>query len=535
MSNRSCDVLLVGFESQENLGLRSLAAFLEREGIRVEIQAMQEATEQELLNRALREKPQVIGFSLIFQRMLDRFADVISYLRENGVPGHFTMGGHFPTFAHDEILSLIPGLDSVIRNEGEETLLELVRRADTPNEWSSILGLSYRVADQILVNPTRPLVENLDSLPFPIRDPQSLTHRGIDIRSITASRGCYYSCSFCSISAFYRAPLGPPRRSRSPNNVVREMKSLHDDFGTRIFIFQDDDLFLQTPRHRDWLDQFLAELRKAGLSNEILWRVSCRIDDLDADYLQRMRDVGLASVYLGIESASDSELRAMNKGYIASAVYEAVELLHSLRIPYEFGFMLFTPDSTFETVTENMQFLRRMTDYGDALIHFCKMSPYAGTAIQQQLKVEGRLTGSLACPDYRLGDTKLDLLQMFFAQTFNFRNFSDAGLVERLRFAKFDANVLRQFGSGSEDADRYEERIKDLIHSCNESAIGTMSFALSFVDQNTEDNLIRQWRILESARQHELSVEEQISHDLDLTMAEFGSLTQETIGGLQIL
>lgn len=527
--DRHCPVLLIGFEGQENLGLRSLAAFLEHEGIPVGIQPMQGTSREHILSRTLRERPKLIGFSLIFQRMLDVYADLISYLRQNGVRGHFTMGGHFPSFEFEEVLSTIPGLDSVVRYEGEETLCELFRKINQPDLWEGILGLTYRVGDTIQANPLRPLITNLDSLPTLVRDTAATTHRGIDIRSIAGSRGCYYNCSFCSISEFYRRPQGPARRTRSPRNVVREMVALHEQYNTQIFIFQDDDLFMRTHRHRQWLGQFLSELWEEDLADKILWRISCRIDDLDADYVRRMKQSGLVSIYLGIESASDIELATLNKGYTAKDVFYAVDVLRELGMPFEFGFMIFTPDSTLQTVRQNIDFLKFVSGNGDTLVHFCKMAPYAGTAVQRRLRQEDRLEGSLACPDYRFLDPKLDLLQAFFSQTFNYRNFDDRGLVERLRFAKFDACVLRRFGSCGCDVDLYETTVKELIRQCNESALDTMTFALAFIEQNSEDKIMQHWHILDDIRRRELATEQEITSRLDHLMAEYGFFTHGAV------
>ena len=149
-SNHSCDVMLIGYENQENLGLRSIAAFLDQNGVRVKLQPCHDTAKESILLRTQREQPKLIGFSLIFQRMLYDFANLISYLRQNGVKAHFTIGGHFPTFQYEEILKTIPGLDSVVRHEGEYTLLELFRNLDRPGFWAQINGIAYRQGREII-------------------------------------------------------------------------------------------------------------------------------------------------------------------------------------------------------------------------------------------------------------------------------------------------------------------------------------------------------------------------------------------------
>jgi len=525
----SCDVLLVGFEAQENLGLRSIAAFLTQEGIRVVIEPLQSATKERILETIRKRRPRIVGFSLIFQRMLDDFAGLIAYLRRQRVAAHFTIGGHYPTFEYEQILTSLPGVDTVVRHEGEDTLLELFRRLDRPESWPEIRGLAFRRNGMVHVTPHRPLIPNLDALPFPVRSADGARHRGIGIRALAGSRGCCYNCSFCSIREFYQSSPGSHRRTRSPEHVVQEMEMLFHDYGVRIFIFQDDDILMRARRHRDWLDTFVRRLEHAGLAKEILWRISCRIDDINAEMLRRMQAAGLASVYLGIESGSDHGLKTFNKGYRVADVYRSLDTLRRVGIPFEFGFMIFEPYSTAASVRENIEFLRRVGKDGEALVHFCKMSPYAGTPIARRLKDEGRLKGTAACPDYRFLDGRLDFLQLFYSQTFNFRNFDDRGLVERLRFAKFDACVVRKFLSKQYDGKAYGESVKRLIRESNESATEIMSLAARFVEEREEVDIACHWAILHELAEQERLVELRISTALDRLMTDYGFRASQSL------
>lgn len=194
-----------------------------------------------------------------------------------------------------------------------------------------------------MVNSPRPLIQNLDSLPYPLRSDRVATHRGLGISSILASRGCYYNCSFCSIREFYREPPGLKRRSRSPSNVAQEMKQLFIKRGTRIFIFKDDDLPMKGRMHRQWIRDFVHELKKRNITDSIVWRISSRVDDLDAELIEEMKEAGLISLYLGIESGSNQGLRTFNKQYTVDDIYKALRTLQKSEMPFEFGFMIFDP------------------------------------------------------------------------------------------------------------------------------------------------------------------------------------------------
>src|SRR6476469_9576684 len=119
--NRAARVLLVGFQDRDNLGLRYLASSLKQAGHEIRIETFGKDPKP-LVHLAYRWRPDIIGFSLIFQFMAPDFARVIHALRAAGITAHFTMGGHYASFAPETLLDLIPELDSVVRFEGERTL-----------------------------------------------------------------------------------------------------------------------------------------------------------------------------------------------------------------------------------------------------------------------------------------------------------------------------------------------------------------------------------------------------------------------------
>ncbi|HEY6347036.1 MAG TPA: cobalamin B12-binding domain-containing protein [Bryobacteraceae bacterium] len=144
MRDTSRPVLLVGFQRQSNLGIGYLAATLQRWGYRVEVFDF-EADRAEILRAAQALNPVLIGFSLIFQSYINWFSSLIGYLRATGIHCHFTMGGHFPSLSYERTLELLPGLDSVVRFEGEETLLELVDMLSVGRDWHDIQALPMRI------------------------------------------------------------------------------------------------------------------------------------------------------------------------------------------------------------------------------------------------------------------------------------------------------------------------------------------------------------------------------------------------------
>jgi anaerobic magnesium-protoporphyrin IX monomethyl ester cyclase len=405
--NISAPVMLVGFQNQGNLGLGYLAATLRQQGYLVEVFDF-EAKSEVLLEAALMRLPVLIGFSLIFQFYIYRYRELIDFLRQNGVGCHFTMGGHFPSLSFRDTLDLVPNLDSVALFEGEFTLLELVDCLSVGKDWRNVPGLAYRNGEQVITTPLRPLIADLDVLPYPDRDFKPMTTLGHPIMPLIASRGCARTCSFCSIQTFYRTAPGRIVRTRKPSNVVAEMKMLYEERGTTIFLFQDDDFPLFGRVWQRWAREFLFELHKSGLSKHSIWKMNCRADAVDAALFCEMRDAGLYLVYMGLESGNDEGLKTLHKQSTVEQNLRAVEILKNIGLMFEYGFMLFDPSSSFEAVRENILFLRTIVGDGSAPVTFCRMLPYDGTAIKEDLARAGRLRGDVCNPDYDFVDPRLN-------------------------------------------------------------------------------------------------------------------------------
>ena len=160
MGECKAKVLLIGFEDEENLSIRYLAAVLERDGHLVRIAPCSSSSQ---INRGLREiakfKPDLIGISIAFQSLSDIFFDLVSRTRSQGYQGHITVGGHFPTFEYRKILETQPGIDSVVRFEGEAAILKLANSIAAQTELYSVNNLVFRTARAHLTNgPITPTV-----------------------------------------------------------------------------------------------------------------------------------------------------------------------------------------------------------------------------------------------------------------------------------------------------------------------------------------------------------------------------------------
>jgi anaerobic magnesium-protoporphyrin IX monomethyl ester cyclase len=229
--------------------------------------------------------PLVIGLSIIFQYLTPAFARLVRLLRAQGVESFICAGGHYPSLRYSDVLATMPELDCIVRFEGEYTLLELAQRLAEGQEWRDLPSVAFLDQGKERTTPLRPLIEDLDVVPAPKR--LSLPDRclNIPLAPIMASRGCPRACSFCSIRQFYATPPGRVRRTRAPEKVVEEMRLLRDEQGVRIFLFADDDFALASRRDRDWAKEFVACLERERVAGSVLWRMSCRADEVAQETL----------------------------------------------------------------------------------------------------------------------------------------------------------------------------------------------------------------------------------------------------------
>ena len=494
--------MLVGFQNQGNLGLGYLAAVLRLRGYAVQVIDIEQEP-QEILRIARELNPILIGFSLIFQFFIDRYAALLYLLRNNGIDCHFTMGGHFPSLSYEQTLELVPELDSVVRFEGEITLIELVDAIASGKDWREIHGIAYLNANGgVTVTRPRALLEDLDQLPYPERDYEPESVLGRNIMPILASRGCARTCSFCSIHTFYRAAPGRIVRTRKPAEVVREMSLLHEERGTTIFLFQDDDFPLFGQVWRRWANEFVDELERTGLAKKVIWKMNCRADAVERELFIRMRDAGLYLVYMGLESGSEQGLETLHKQITVEQNLRAVSTLKSIGLMFEYGFMLLDPSSTFESIRENINFLRTILADGCLPVTFCRMLPYDGTPIKDELVRTGRLRGDVCNPDYDFLDPRIG---EFYDALTNLVSLSGwihglKAVTSQLGWAWHEVATIERLFPVLPGMEQYKETLRGITKGSNNlllQVVEDLSYQFS-------DNISAKWNpeVVEEAREH---------------------------------
>jgi len=396
---------------EESLSLAYLAAVARREGHGVEILdgSAQRLAPSRLIRTAVDRSRDVdvVGVSILTQALISEAMAVIGGLRWAGFRGHIVVGGHPPTFLHPEMCRDNGGFDSVVVGEGEQTFAELLRALDGRQDWTRLRGLvaagSRAVGTPLL---KRPLLENLDELPYPARDllPLFLARSsGPRVASVLRSRGCHGRCAFCETRAFYGVSPGPAWRVRSAANVAGEVEMLVGKYGVEAVSFWDDNFVGPGRRGREAAEELARELIHRGLG--IRFALQCRATDVTADLFRLLKEAGLTQVFLGLESIVPRQLDFLGKGVTAEENRRALRIIEGLGLDVTIGMIMFDPDTTIDEFRANLAFLDENLGSWGRLRNkvaqtWNRLKVYAGTPLASSLGEEGRLKGSPYNYDY---------------------------------------------------------------------------------------------------------------------------------------
>ncbi len=361
------------------LGLGYLAAVLERDGHQVRIfdfALYPTAPLEEDVQQVCTFDPEMIGItamSSVYHSAMQTATLLKAYL---GRP--IVIGGPHATVYPERVLAESPVIDCVVRGEGEETIRQLARALDgTGSNLGAIDGLTYRKRSEIVSNPDRPLIRDLDSLPFPARHLFDLKHYGLrtpggqPMVTVMSSRGCPYNCSYC-----FKGIVGRTYRQRSPGNIIAELRQVIDQYDVRNFYFIDD--LFTIDRHR--LNALTEQLVAARL--DIRWQCLGRVDRVDAEVLRKMYAAGCRRIHYGIESGNQQILDGVGKGIKLEQVRQAVRWTQEAGIEVKGYFMLGLPGDTEETLQQTIDLATEL-DLDETM--FSLTTPFPGTRLWDEL------------------------------------------------------------------------------------------------------------------------------------------------------
>jgi radical SAM superfamily enzyme YgiQ (UPF0313 family) len=258
------------------------------------------------------------------------------------------LGGVGPKAVEHAILSRFPWIDVISRGEGELTGPELLKAVTQKGNLSRVASVSYRENGTVRHTPDRNRVSDLDAIPFPPYDKVDLSR--YEGYGMMTSRGCPYRCTFCSVAPIWNNESF----SRSPRNIVEEMKLLHREAGADLFLFQDE-FFVSGKRH---VMNFCDELEKTGLN--VKWKAFGRVNLTDDEMMKAMADCGCVELRFGIESGSDAILQRIKKGFTATEsldlIPKAIEIFPRVDTFYVWGFPFESMEDFNQTLFQMISF-----------------------------------------------------------------------------------------------------------------------------------------------------------------------------------
>jgi len=383
--------------SGSNLSLGYLASSLRGNGYSVKIidAYLRNYTIAETIKKVLKEKFLVLGITIMSHVNMVDAITIIKQLRVRGLETHITLGGYYPTIKHNEILKKYLYIDSIVRGEGEITLPLMVEKIKKGESLNTILGISFREKNKIIINRDRPLIENLDLLPFPARDDINFEMKKGFVPGICSSRGCFFNCTFCSISSFYKNLCGTNWRARSAKNTVDEIDYLINSWKLKKIKFVDAEFIGGSKIGKRRAREIANEIISRGL--DVKFMIDCRADNVDKKLFSHLKKAGLKKVYLGVESGTQRILNLYKKNVTVRQNKKAVFILRKLGITPIAGCIVFDPFANLNEIWKNYLFFRKIKCFD--LYRFSRgLIPFEGTPIFDQLKKIGLITYSF--PDH---------------------------------------------------------------------------------------------------------------------------------------
>jgi anaerobic magnesium-protoporphyrin IX monomethyl ester cyclase len=282
------------------------------------------------------------------------------------------MGGPHVSFDIENTFSAYPELDIIVVGEGEQTLSELVPVLDDPGKWEGVNGIAFRRDNAVHITPPRPLMENLDNLPRPARHLLPVSRYlalGFPVSLIT-SRGCPNKCIFC----LGRKMVGFRARFRDPKLVVDEIEDILSYGFTRINVA--DDLFTA---NKERVKILCAEIKRRGV--KFAWSAFARVNTVDREILEVMKDAGCDSISFGIESGNAEMLKRIRKGITLDQAREATKICKEAGILTHASFMVGLPGETLETLKDTTSFAEEL----DIVYGYHFLAPFPGTTVKEEI------------------------------------------------------------------------------------------------------------------------------------------------------
>jgi anaerobic magnesium-protoporphyrin IX monomethyl ester cyclase len=310
-----------------------------------------------------KNRPDVIAVSCLTFNF-NTALKIVSFIKEMDPSIPTIFGGIHPTLLPEEVLShhLV---DTICIGEGEETFPDYLEHLEKGSSLKNVKGIWFKENGKIFRNELRPLVSNLDNIPFPNWDLWEMEKYftispHAKLIEMLGSRGCPYSCTYCSNHALRNLLPGKYVRFRSPENIIEEIKINKEKYwhqGFRYIEFWDEIFGM----NKKILERFCRLYIEEGFNHEIFWICNNRADLVTESWARFVKNAGCMLVQMGIEAGNEKiRNQIYQKNLSTDQIVKAANILHNYDIMMRFNLMLGGPGETISTMEESVQIVEKL-------------------------------------------------------------------------------------------------------------------------------------------------------------------------------
>jgi radical SAM superfamily enzyme YgiQ (UPF0313 family) len=351
---------------------------------------------QEILARVKEFNPEFVGlYSTAFgwEKAQKTAADI-----KQNLEGVFIgVGGPYPVALQEKCLEDCADIDAVITGEGEVTVVAMLKRLESGKGLEGVEGAAFRSGKEIRKNQPRPLIEDLDSLPFPAREllgeagkyiPPPATYKRKPVAVIMTARGCNRKCLYCfQIDKHRERGI----RYRSVENVMAEIELVLSQ-GYREIKFIDDTLAADYNRAM----AIATEIKRRGF--DFTWFASAVVNQVDKPLLQAFKDAGCWAILFGAESGVQKDLNAIRKGITPDQTRKAVKAAKEAGLTVYTPFLFGIPGQTYEDGLKSIEFALELDP---DIANFHAITPFPGTELYDNIEKYGTMSEDLTDYTYQ--------------------------------------------------------------------------------------------------------------------------------------
>jgi len=370
-----------------HVGIASLIAYLKRGGHECRFfHLMGDVAQEEYVNFLEKNCPDVVAFS-VMTNIFPHVAPLASLTKHHS--GAVTIcGGVHATLSPEEVIAT-DGIDAVCIGEGEEALFDFCQRLEEGKNISDIPNLWVKQHGEVHRNPVRPLIADLDSLPFLDREVfpyEASFDLGFMKRgAFMASRGCPFNCNYCCNHAMKQLYGGNKYiRFRSVENLLEEVETVVRDFPQVEYNVFHDDLL---PLNKEWFEGFTREYRRRI---KLPFEMNCHPNLMDRDVALMARSAGCSLMRFGLESGNEYVRRKVLDRHVGTQrIIDAFAFCDEAGIKTLSYNMIGLP---YETRPQIMDTIKLNARVRPKVMHVSIFYPYPGTKAYELCKREGFLT-----------------------------------------------------------------------------------------------------------------------------------------------